>query len=311
MSNTTAIQAAALWGISAQNLTLAARRENTVYKAHKNGMAYALRLHRPGYRTKTELLSELQWMEVLALNGMDVPLPEPTLAGTLIDMVGDIPVSLLSWMPGAPSGSGDRLDVDDPPNFARALGRALARMHEITDDWTPPAGFSRPSWDLDGLLGPHPLWGPFWEHPDLAPDEAELLRHTRDKAHEMLDRLRAELDFGLIHADIITENVLTEGSRVGLIDFDDGGWGFRAFELATFLMRFLGHADYDVLRGALLDGYAQRATFDPKIMDFFILLRALTYPGWIIPRRNEPGGRARSLLAVRTAVPLARAFLAD
>lgn len=308
MTDPIALQAAALWDIRAQDLTLAARRENTVYKAHRNGLDYALRLHRPGYRSRAELLSELHWMEVLALNGMDVPLPEPNLDGALIGYVSDIPVSLLSWMPGAPCGSGGQLSVSDPVQFAHALGRALARMHDITDDWTPPAGFTRPSWDLEGLLGPQPIWGPFWENPDLTPDQADLLRRTRDKAYDHLETIRGQLDFGLIHADVITENILTQGNQVGLIDFDDGGWGFRAFELATFLMRFLDHPGYDTLRKALLKGYAQRASFDPKTMDFFILLRALTYPGWIIPRRSEPGGRERSALAVRVAVPLARAF---
>ncbi|MGH1354658.1 MAG: phosphotransferase enzyme family protein [Thalassovita sp.] len=309
MTDPIAAKAAALWGISAQDIALAARRENTVLKARKDGSDYALRLHRPGYRTRAELLSELQWMEALALNGLTVPQPEPSLNGSLIEYIGDTPISLLSWMPGTPSGAGARLDVENPAQFAERLGRALAKMHALSDEWAGPTEFSRPSWDLEGLLGQTPLWGPFWDNPDLSPDESLLLQRTRDKAYDRLENIAGDLDFGLIHADIITENILTQNGSVGLIDFDDGGWGFRVFELATFLMRFLDHPEYMTLRSALLSGYATCETIDPETLDFFILLRALTYPGWIIPRRAEPGGKERSIRAVRTAVPLAQRFL--
>lgn len=309
MTDLIAIQAAALWDIPADAVSLVARRENTVYRAHKDGADYALRLHRPGYRTHAELLSELQWMEVLAQNGLAVPLPAPSTNGNLIEFLGDTPLSLLAWMSGAPSGAGGRLDCENPLGFAQTLGRSMARLHDISDGWSLPNGFTRPAWDLDGLLGDAPLWGPFWENPDLTPDQAGVLLRTRDKARKTLACMAPDLDFGLIHADIITENVLIDGDAVSLIDFDDGGWGFRMFELATFLMRFLDQPTYPALRQALLKGYEKRSQIDPEVLDFFILLRALTYPGWIIPRRDEPGGQERSIRAVRTALPLAQRFL--
>jgi hypothetical protein len=40
--------------------------------------------------------------------------------------------------------------------------------------------------------------------------------------------------------------------RVALIDFDDGCWGYRDFDLATFLFRQLAVPDYPALRAALL-----------------------------------------------------------
>ena len=309
MSDHIAHQAARLWGIAPDAVQLAARRENIVYRAQTANGDVALRLHRPGYRTAHELQSEMQWMQHLAQGGLAVPLPIASASGALIEMVDDTPISVLQWLPGAPSGAGDRLDVSDPLAFALELGRSMARMHDLTDAWTPPADFTRPSWDLNGLLGDQPLWGPFWENPDLTPDQATILQDTRRKAYDLLSGMADGLDYGLIHADIITENILVHGTQVSLIDFDDGGWGFRLFELATFLMRFLHQPNYEQLRDALLTGYAERQTVDPKTLDFFILLRALTYPGWIIPRRHEPGGVERSDRAIRTALPLAQKFL--
>ena len=48
---------------------------------------------------------------------------------------------------------------------------------------------------------------------------------------------------------------------------------------------------------------------DPAALDLLLLCRALTYLGWIIPRRNEPGGAERSRRAVATALPLAETYL--
>ena len=39
------------------------------------------------------------------------------------------------------------------------------------------------------------------------------------------------------------------------------------------------------------------------------MLRAITYVGWIIPRRNEPGGEASSKRMVARAVRQAQSYL--
>ncbi len=42
--------------------------------------------------------------------------------------------------------------------------------------------------------------------------------------------------FGLIHGDIIPSNILTMGNgELTLIDFDMSGYGWRAFDIATYL----------------------------------------------------------------------------
>lgn len=298
-----AARAAALWGFAPSGLKLAAQRENAVWRVDGR---YALRLHRPGYRTLAELQSELDWMAMLAEGGLTVPRPIPSLNGRLVEQVEDTPISVLTWMPGRMVGAQGALDsITDRPGYMRALGALLARLHDLSDLWTPPAGFTRPRWDHPGLTGDAPLWGPYWENPDLSPDQRAAVLAARAKADRDLTRLSGTLDFGLIHADAITENVMIDADRLILIDFDDGGWGYRGFDLATVLMRQLTAPDYPALRAALLEGYARPV----PALDLLLMLRALTYLGWIIPRMGEPGGAARSLRAVSTAMPLVHAYL--
>ena len=302
-------QAAALWRLDPARITLAAQRENAVWKAATDHGDFALRLHRIGYRSQDELVSELDWMAKLARGGMAVPRPVASVNARLVEKVDGVAVDLLTWLPGRMVGSHGALNgIADRPGHMRRLGALLAQLHTLSDAWAPPAGFTRPRWDRAGLVGAAPLWGPFWNNPQLTPDQAALLLRVRDKANARLAAIEQQLDFGLIHADAITENVMIDGADLSLIDFDDGGYGFRDFDLATVLMRQLTSPDYAELRAALLAGYAARRKVDAQVLDLFVLLRALTYPGWIIPRLHEPGGAERSRRALATALPLADAF---
>jgi Ser/Thr protein kinase RdoA (MazF antagonist) len=298
------------WGLDRAQAALAARRENTVWRVEHDGAAYALRFHRPGYRTKQDLRSELDWMMYLARGGVRVPEPIPTTDGDLIATVGGHHVSLLTWLEGRPIGAiGQLHDIADPVALCRRLGGDMARLHDLTDAWMPPSGFTRPDWRRDGLLGNHPLWGRFWDHPRLKADQRDLLMRVRDLAQRDLTAVEATADQGLIHADLLAENILIQGDDLSFIDFDDGAFGFRDFELATFLLKFIGHPDYPKMRVALCDGYALRRRVNDRELDLFLLLRALTYPGWIMERLDEPGADQRSTRALNTALSMADDYL--
>ena len=132
----------------------------------------------------------------------------------------------------------------------RALGSLLARVHAATDRLTLPTDFTRPRWDLEGLVGDAPLWGRFWEHPEASPDQRAMLIRARDALRE---RLGGEI--GLIHADVLRENVLVNGRSVSLIDFDDSCFGFRLHDLGTALVQTVEHPEHPQLRDALMAGY--------------------------------------------------------
>ena len=119
----------------------------------------------------------------------------------------------------------------------------------------------------------------------------------------------ATLDYGLIHADILRENVLLQGCDPVLLDFDDAGFGFRLFELATTLLKTRSEPDYAELEAALIRGYTDVRPLDTTLLSQFILLRALTYVGWIVPRLHEPGAEQRCTMQIQQAVTLAERFL--
>ncbi|WP_193748082.1 phosphotransferase enzyme family protein [Leisingera sp. ANG-DT] len=303
-------QSLVLWGMDGAEKRLIATRENQVYRVDHAGRAYALRLHRPGYRTDAELWSELQWMNAAAEGGLHVPAPIPSTSGEFLHVADGIQVDVLTWLSGAPVGkTGEDLAAADRTGLFYGIGREMARLHAVSDRWTPPAGFSRWSWDREGLLGETPVWGRFWENPSLTKEDRVLFLALRNEADAELQGLEGKLDYGLIHADLVRENVMADGNKLQLIDFDDSGFGFRLFDLATTLLKNMRETDYPALRDAVIAGYLSVRVIDLGALDLFILLRSATYAGWIITRMDEPGSKARNQRFIGTTRVLAQNFL--
>ncbi|MEQ9694585.1 phosphotransferase [Shimia sp. SDUM112013] len=306
MTDPTVQQALPLWGLDGAQTHLLAQRENHVYAVQQDNTRYALRLHRPGYRTTAELASELDWMTYLADQGLHVPVPIPARNGATLLQIDEAHISLLSWLDGPPIGAGTEITQGNPCDIAHLVGAEMARLHDLTDRWHRPSAFTRPDWTADAILGSNPLWGRFWDHPDLTPDQKDLLQKARRQAHKDSTTLT---DIGLIHADLLTENIVLHEGGLGILDFDDCAIGYRAFELATFLLRYLERPDFNALRAAVMDGYRLRRTIPTQELDLALLLRALTYVGWIIPRLHEPGGEIRSKRMIARATRLAKTYL--
>ncbi|MGR3615149.1 MAG: phosphotransferase [Paracoccaceae bacterium] len=297
-----------LWQLDGAECSLIAQRENCVWRVDRDGVSYALRLHRGGYRTKAELHSELDWMAMLAAHGFAVPRPVRMSHDGFIASIEGRNLSLLTWLDGHPIGAVGSLETGlDPYQISHATGASMARLHDLTDRWQRPQNFIRPLWDRDGLLGNAPLWGRFWEHPHLSAAQHDQLGRIRQITRNALNDLRTA-DFGLIHADLLAENIMATPKGPAFIDFDDCAFGYRDFELATYLLKFMRQPYYEQMRTGLLDGYATRRPVDPDYLDLFLLLRALTYLGWIIDRLNEPGGVERSDRMLKQAFALAERF---
>ncbi|MFQ0812520.1 homoserine kinase [Brucella anthropi] len=297
--------ALAFWGLPEQRPELLKYRENAVFKVRlRDGNPAALRLHRPGYHARAALVSELVWMDDLRKRGIAVPQPLAALDGAFLVAL-DAPegatyhADLIGWVDGDPLGeTGTPLfrQGRDLPAVFHAIGGEMARMHEAADRFSRPADFERPAWDVAGLLGEAPFWGRFWDCEALGADDRIYLARLREDLSAVLADLAPQLDQGLIHADLVRENVFVRDGAVAFIDFDDCGFGFRLFDLATVLLRNRREPDYPALRAALLDGYAAvrpRLAREFGHLPLFLLLRALTYIGWAAARPELPDNLAR------------------
>lgn len=267
---------------------LITQRENAVYAMMLPEGRAALRLHRRGYQSEIAIRSELWWCGALASRGVPVARPVSTPEGDLlVRLASGQFASAVGWVDGQPLGAegvpltGTR---DDQAGQYLALGRLLARVHTVTDELEMPPWFTRPRWDVAGLVGDAPFWGRFWEHPAMTPDEARLACKARDFLHERLGDHAARVPLRLIHADVLRENVFAGRNGLSLIDFDDSGFGFALYDLGTALSRNLEEPALPAIAGALIGGYGETREMEAGMVPVFTLMRCWASVGWIMPR---------------------------
>ena len=277
---TRADDAAQLWGGRISRPI--ALRENEIFELALPQARAALRLHRQGYQTAATIRSELWWCAALADQGLPVPRPVALPAGALYAKLADGGLaSCVTWVAGEPLGAAGVALPQSPARqveLHHALGQLIAQVHRATQALTLPDWFTRPAWNRDGLVGDAPLWGRFWDHPNLTEPDRETLTHAR---HWLSDDLaQTASPQGLIHADVLRENVLVDGDRLSLIDFDDSGTGYLWHDLGTVLSQCLYEPAYPDIRAALADGYGIAA----DQVDRFTLARCLASVGWAMTR---------------------------
>ena len=294
------------WGFDNAHVQLAAARENTVYAVDHDQKRFALRLHRIGYRDEAELASELLWMDALGKAGMNLPQPLPSTVHKFSHIIDGVFVDMLTWLDGRPMrNNGVMIDHPDVAGLYFQLGHAMAELHVLSDQWTPSSEFKRVYWDQYGLLGANPIWGKFWDNPNLTPHQIKQITAFQSDAIRTLST-HPELDFGLIHADLVPDNVLIHHrgrkDEIYLIDFDDSGFGYRLFDLATTLHHAARMDNYEEYRTALLAGYQDKRDIDLSCLPLFQAIRALSYIGWIIPRAHEEGGMERTKRFINEAM---------
>lgn len=286
-----ASQAARAWGGATDAPILIRNRENIVLKATlKAGQTAAIRLHRKDYQTLDAIQSELNWTAALSKAGFPCPAPLPREDGDLTFLFEDGQVcSVISWINAEQIGA-NGVAFDGTPNaqlhLYERIGRLIADLHQTTDR-LDLSEMVRPNWSIDGFVGRDPLWGHFWRNPALTSKEVEILQRARKNAAQHLERL-SDPQIGLIHADVLQENIL-QTDRLWLIDFDDSGYGFRDYDLGTALIQHAESPHLDELEAALLSGYA--APQDD--LSLWIMLRSMASCGWIISRADHDDPRQR------------------
>jgi Ser/Thr protein kinase RdoA (MazF antagonist) len=263
--------------------------ENHTYRVDdpEAGRTFALRLHRPGYRTADQIASELDWVDALREDGavdtcvaVAAPGGERVL-GVEADGAGARNAVLFEWLPGVtPDPEGAEV-VDG----FRTLGAVSARMHAHARAWRPPPGFARPHWDVEHTIGPAGHWGRWQDGLGVGPEElAQLERLAAAIARRLEAYGQSGERYGLVHADIRLANLLVEDGHVRVIDFDDCGFAWFMYDFATTVSFVEDHPRVPELREAWVEGYRSVAPLDPADeaeLDTFVMLRRLLLVAWI------------------------------
>lgn len=304
------------WGLSrASEVKLLTISENATFRARdpESGQEVVFRVHRPGYHTRAEIASELAWLLALGIDGVVSTLtPVPQLDGELIADLNDGGITrhavAFELLPGREPGEGE-----DLPRWFRELGAINARLHAHAKAWPRPEGFVRKRWDFDAMLGNVLLWGDWRAGLGLDDDGRAVLEEVARELKARLDACGTGADrFGLVHADMRVANLLVDGERLSVIDFDDCGFSWYLYDFAAAIS-FIEHEPYiPELQKAWVEGYRSVAPLSDEecsLLPVFIMLRRMLLTAWIASHSETPTAQALGEAYTRGTVALGRAFL--
>jgi Ser/Thr protein kinase RdoA (MazF antagonist) len=309
------------WDLAVVNVVPIKVRENAVFRIDMaDGKRAVLRVHRSGYHSDAELRSEFLWMRALEATGIRVPRVIGSRHGRDFEVIamptaGTRQIDVFEWIDGRQLGSVEGGVSGEDAAIAEQyhmIGAIAARMHNQAQNWECPTGFRRHAWDAAGLVGEQPFWGRFWELAALTPEQKSLLVRVRTRVAGKLAAYGTKPDrYGLIHADLVPENLLVDGRRIQVIDFDDAGFGWHLFELATSLYFITGESIYAIARDALISGYRSERPLPDEALEWlplFLAVRGTTYLGWVHTRQGSDTARKLTPFLVERACAVAEEY---
>lgn len=289
--------------------------ENATFKAvdPASGKQIILRVHRPGYHQPDEIQSELDWIHDLRCEGVvATPTPLPMDDGSYIGSMvaaGDVrKVVAFEFMTGVEPEQGASII----PGF-RELGAISARLHRHARAWRRPATFRRKTWNFETMLGSAPLWGDWREALGLTSEGKAILERASVELQKYLAAYGEGPErFGLIHADLRLANLLVDGDRLGVIDFDDCGFSWFVYDFASAVSFFEHEPIVADLQSAWVEGYRTvepLSDADVAALPTFVFLRRFLLTAWVASHAETPTAQSLGAPFTTGTIELAEAFL--
>lgn len=288
--NRLAQQSLGLWGYGASaTARLWSHSESAIYLI-EDGIhdKTILRINREGYNSANAIACELAWLRALREEaGVMTPNAIPGRDGALVQ-TGSVDgltkprdMVLFEFIEGKEPDESQ--DLVGP--FER-LGEVSAHIHKHSQRWQPPVGFERLIWSCENIVGGRTaLWGDWREAPAMDRQALEVLERLAGTLRLRLEAFgKPEHRWGLIHGDLRLANLLIKDGDTRVIDFDDCGFGWYMYDLATALSFIEDHPAKAELIEAWLQGYRRHRTVaaeDEVEIPTFIMLRRMALLAWV------------------------------
>ncbi|BBH24269.1 hypothetical protein Back11_56140 [Paenibacillus baekrokdamisoli] len=211
--------------------------ETITYKIETStAKSYLLRIHSDRL-SKEEIRSELTFLQALN-KSVDLTVPEGLVScdGSYVLEIATEEgyrrpyVTMMRWIEGE-HASGEFTD-----SCAYNMGVLMGRLHEVAASFVPPPDFVRPTWGADSFrremikLEQHYtcfLSGEAWKSYQAAAEKI---------VSELAVMHRNDNNYGLIHGDLHTGNIVFNNDHPYPIDFGRCGYGYYLYDMAGTIL---------------------------------------------------------------------------
>lgn len=221
------------------------------YLLESQQQKYILRVYRNAWRTEEAIRFELDLLRFLGERGASVSYPISTTSGascfSIVTPIAEHFAALFPYADGkAPSGA---FSVAE----SLLLGNTVAQIHTASDDFSSP--HTRPCLDLAFLVDASiATIAPFVDAAYLA-----YLKQLQARLHQNLPQIpRGQGRYGICIGDVNPTNFhINAQQKITVFDFDQCGFGDRAFEIGKFISAIHLHDKKQELSQAFVEGYQQ------------------------------------------------------
>lgn len=189
--------------------------------------------------------------------------------------------------------NGKVLEAGVASKNASHLGRAIKNLHRSGALFT----FKRRRlWDAMGLCGAKSTFGSMHSIRAINVKDRRIIADYQKIVFHFLESIQRDhpKQLGAIHGDIHLNNILSikKTSQLGLIDFDDTGFGFYFYDLATIILSFedkvfqkyknesekKNQLKIDRFQQALLEAYLSRPpnNFELTLLEYLKVARKIS-----------------------------------
>jgi Ser/Thr protein kinase RdoA (MazF antagonist) len=239
------------YGLSGVRCQLIKGTIRDVYHVVTSGSDYVLCLYRHNARTAGQILAEIKLIETLHDADVTVAPPTRTVEGHLLFSVivpeGERYATLCEYV------EGDQLAKQPDTNTVKEYGRVVAQIHTVSDQMKH--AIERPKIDFEFLV--EQSIASFAYAAPQRKDDLTFLQEIAAVLKPKMESLSTEKPlYGLVHGDIIPSNTLiSPDGRLTIVDFDLCGYGWRSYDIATFLVEARYWNMGQKIEQAFLEGY--------------------------------------------------------
>ncbi|HEY9828564.1 MAG TPA: phosphotransferase [Stenomitos sp.] len=234
-----------------------------IYLVETFGAKYVLRISHAHWRTKTEIDFELEFLDFLKRRDIPVAAPLKTIDGKhSVEIAAPEGFRYAALFPFAPG----RIPIGDLSiEQSAALGKTVAEIHKAASGFL--SSTRRQPLTLEYLLDDS--LGAIEPYLRFRSTDIVYLRNLVSGIKDRLSQLPQEFPMWTVcWGDPHSGNVhFTPDDQLTLFDFDQCGYGWRAFELAKFLQVSIRTGIARKVRDAFLAGYQSVQTFMPEELE--------------------------------------------
>jgi Ser/Thr protein kinase RdoA (MazF antagonist) len=245
-----------------------------VYLVESRAGRHILIVYRHDQRSFDEIAAEWRFVDYLAQHAIPVAPALVTTSGTQLMSLqapeGPRYAVVTAFVPG------QHLRRRPSAEATHRYGAIIAGIHVLAN--RAPISFARAAPDIAARLG-GALSGIRAMLGDGLTERAYLEQCGQELQARLLALPREAPAYGIIHGDAIRANALVgDDGGVTVIDFDWYGQGWRAYDLASYLLTVRGSKDEQAFGEAFLSGYSAvrpLAAHEHALLPLFEAVRAL------------------------------------